>query len=1512
MPPKRNTSIGRKTSAARRVSVARSVESEEAREARLEADQARLSSTRANETSPQRQARLCDKRTRSATSRANETSPQRQARLEADRARLSSTRANETSPQRQARLGADRARLSSTRAQENERDLKNAAFNYNPAFEYQTHPNVIIGKMIVVCQHCSATKWKGEAPGMCCNNGKVMLPVLNPPPDPLKSLMSGTTPASRHFLDNIRRYNCCFQMTSFGAKEIREPGFMPTFKIQGQVYHRFGSLLPTSTENPQFLQIYFMGDPEVEAQMRCSIIPDLRQAIVHDLQGFLHRCHAYVGIFTTALEHMPNDDFKIRIRPDKTPHGEHQRRFNVPTYNEVAIVMVGNDFEPRDIVLRKRDNMLQRVADTHRSYDSLQYPLIFWQGEDGYYFGIPQTDPSTGQAVQSKKVSSQDFYAYRIMVRVGEENHILKCKMLFLQFIVDMYAKIESERLRYIRCHQQELRAENYIHLRDAMASESNPNELGKRVILPATVTGSPRHMHEYTQDAMTYVRKHGRPDLFITFTCNPVWPEIQENLFQGQSSSDRHDLIARVFKQKLTKMVNVITKSHIFGETRCWMYTIEWQKRGLPHAHMLFWLVEKIKSTEIDNVISAEIPDPQGDPLLHAIVTKNMIHGPCGHLNRSSPCMVDGKCSKKFPRDLISETQTGDDSYPLYRRRKPGDGGFTAKLKMKVGKGHQEVEVDNSWIVPFNPLLSKMFQAHINVEWCHSVRSIKYICKYINKGSDQAVFEVQGNQPIQDEVQAFQLGRYICSNEAVWRILNFSIHERYPTVMHLSVHLENGQRVYFRPETLQQQMQVPPRTTLVAFFELCQQDPFARTLLYCDVAHHYTWDVSHKQFHRRKQGRDVQGHPGVKATDALGRVYSVHPSNAECFYLRMLLHVVQGPTSFASLKTVGGVVCETYREACERRGMLENDSHWDMTIAEAVISQSPQRIRHLFAILLTTWAISNPKALWEKYKLAMTEDYLMHAQRENPNLRIDFCDAIYNKGLTELENLCLSMAGKALASLGMPSPPLDPNNGNLCAEVFRQTNYQTDQLQKYVSEKEPLLTADQRSAYQTILQQVEGNNGSILFLDAPGGTGKTFVINLLLAKIRLQKKIALAVASSGIAATLLEGGRTAHSALKLPLNLAHGDAPVCDISKGTGHAKVLQQCFIIVWDECTMAHKRALEALHLTMQDLRNNKSLMGGVTVLLAGDFRQTLPVIPRSTGADELNACLKASYLWRSVRTLKLTTNMRVRLSGDQLVGVFSNQLLALGNGQATVDAQTGLIKFPANFCTLVNSAEELIVKVFPNIQQSFARHDWICERAILAPKNESVAKINLQIQRMLPGNGKSYHSIDTVTDPNEAVNYPIEFLNSLEPSGCPPHILHLKIGTPIILLRNLDSPKLCNGTRLIIKALLSNLIEATILTGCGKGENVFIPRIPIIPNDLPFSFRRLQFPIRLAFAMTINKAQGQSLKVAGINLEQPCFSHGQLYVACSRVGSPRNLFILTHDGTTKNIVYQKALQ
>ena len=225
-------------------------------------------------------------------------------------------------------------------------------------------------------------------------------------------------------------------------------------------------------------------------------------------------------------------------------------------------------------------------------------------------------------------------------------------------------------------------------------------------------------------------------------------------------------------------------------------------EKRGLPLAHILIWLHYKITSKEIDDVISAEIPDENVDKGLYDIVVKNMIHGPCGALNENSPCMAKGRCTKQYPRLLVPNTITGNDGYPQYRRRSTEDGGKTAIIKKRNGT---TIEVDNQWVVPYSPLLSKTFNAHINVEYCNSVKAIKYICKYVNKGSDMAVFGLQSEIKDIDEIVQYQAGRYISSNEAVWQSLSFPIHERSPAVVHLAVHLQNGQRVYFSESNVQQ-----------------------------------------------------------------------------------------------------------------------------------------------------------------------------------------------------------------------------------------------------------------------------------------------------------------------------------------------------------------------------------------------------------------------------------------------------------------------------------------------------------------------------------------------------------------------------------------------------------------------------------------------------------------------------------------------------------------------------------
>jgi hypothetical protein len=390
-------------------------------------------------------------------------------------------------------------------------------------------------------------------------------------------------------------------------------------------------------------------------------------------------------------------------------------------------------------------------------------------------------------------------------------------------------------------------------------------------------------------------------------------------------------------------------------------------------------------------------------------------------------------------------------------------------------------------------------------------------------------------------------------------------------------------------------------------------------------------------------------------------------------------------------------------------------------------------------------------------------------------------------------------------------------------------------------------LNEEQTLIADTIAENLD--QGGIYFVDAPGGTGKTFTSKIVLADARRKGLTALAVASSGIAATLLPGGRTAHSTFKLPLDLAKEDKPICNVKRNTDVAEIMKEVKLIVWDEATMSHKKAFEAVNRMLQDIRDskdvlwkiedytlknradiwrsndewtfveknslmiikntsnnkvlgstadgkvileefseanigqqwiqskanseqyftfknavsmkfltaisndalevkdqkNEELFGGVLVVLTGDFRQILPVVPGGTKADELGASIKSSFLWEHVKTLKLTTNMRVHLTGDPEAAEFAEILEDIGNGELGRDTQ-GIVGFPPEIC--VKDKKELIESTYPNLAQHYQNSDYLQERAILAPTNDDVENISKIILEDMPGEGKVFRSFNKV--------------------------------------------------------------------------------------------------------------------------------------------------------------------
>ncbi|XP_071680445.1 uncharacterized protein [Lolium perenne] len=482
--------------------------------------------------------------------------------------------------------------------------------------------------------------------------------------------------------------------------------------------------------------------------------------------------------------------------------------------------------------------------------------------------GDEDNDPASGG---NKCVSVRDYYCYKFQMRPGIFNPILHGKRLFQQFAVDTYIKIENSRLDYMWNHQDKIRADLYQGLMDSLhAGEGSADAIGKRTVLSGTFIGGPRDKRRRYMDAMALVRKYGKPDIFLTMTCNPNWDEIKRELYPGQTPQDRPDLVVRVFRAKLEELKNKLFQKDILGKVKAYVYVVEFQKRGLPHAHFLLIMEGRYKLTcpeQYDKLISAELPNKIKYPELYKM---------------------------------------GKDSYPLYRRRNDG-------CKVMVRKAW----LDNRWVVPYNPHLLRHLNCHINVEACSSIKAVKYLFKYIYKGHDRASITVSEADRTDSNGNIDEINQYrdASSGQDIQQVVN---------------------------------RQGVEKSMLTEYFAANRLHEEARGILYRDFPEWYTWQKGKKGEDKHWQRRAVKKDGTRTKRIQVGRIVSAHPAEGDRYYLRVLLNHVTGATCYDDLKTVDGQLLGSFREAAERRGLIEGDNTLDESLTESTLFEMPSSLRRL------------------------------------------------------------------------------------------------------------------------------------------------------------------------------------------------------------------------------------------------------------------------------------------------------------------------------------------------------------------------------------------------------------------------------------------------------------------------------------------------------------------------------------------------------------------------------------
>ncbi|KAE8230528.1 hypothetical protein CF326_g4466 [Tilletia indica] len=1303
------------------------------------------------------------------------------------------------------------------------------------------------------CMFCGAVRLDYETGIFCCKSGTKMLDPL-PPLTPLLNQLS-TLPA---MATSSLHLNQVFQFAVqwYSGSRVRFGPGPPAVAVEGTVTRR---VLPVDRDGSP-LNTYLYFPERLEAEEIEGISHLWRRGIRRELQHFNTLLHEFQQFETEEA------GTTLELRTEGPAR-------------EIAAILhygAGANRTPRSFyVHRAEDDGASRLSYNSELYEPLSYPILFPLGTPGW--------PIPGW-------TQREYYRFLLLT----ERRFRDFAMLGSLYIIDMMCRIEDQRLDFVTRGlaraRQNSRAPAAHEIDEHEPEHGGIDPASFNLNLPSSFVGSRSYRAEHVSDALALAKQFGKPHGMLTLTTNPEWDELKEMLGPGQTATSVPIITVRVFRARLAKVMAVFKKG--FGGLRYSIKVIEFQRRGLPHAHIVFALDKEIPIQQLDKVVSGEVP-PETQPRLRALVLRLMRH-PDDHvvrrdgtLNTNSRCNKDGRCVWGFPQPITEETTVDPvTERVIYRRR-------TAQDQM---------------IAQYPPMILLAWEGHAHIDFSVSLESFVYIFKYIHKGPDYVDFrfaepaegfEETATRAADDYIRA----RYLSATEATWRLMAFDLTSKVPSVARLGVH-EPGANI--------------PQYSVSATSHGSDASSLTRYFLRPDIYSNMTYIVYNESVTFRRATDDELANPdmlqdfeALEKTEVaqqsrpqvvkrrtrgvkVARIKAVRPGAGEIFYIRQLL-LHKAASTWSGLKAVVGADgittrYSTFQEAAVAEGLFAGTDEATLAMREAIAVFTPtKQLRFLYCLLVVDGALA--LNMWEEFRIVMSRDFLPLALGRDPTEEEQ--DTAAECALRDISHVFASM-GKYAIDYGLEVEVLRSPEADVDRDFFRG---QTQQLRQDAARSRLRFTAGQRDLYNELMAAVlRPNDAKLHLIQGRAGRGKTFVIQAVINQLRATGHVLAVSGATGLSASAFVRGSTVHKMFSIPVvDDMDSTAVTSRLTADDRMAGFLLASSAIVIDEIWALHRSVIEAVDVVMRLLTRVDSPFGGMVVFGVGDPRQTAPVVKGGGKSQIIEHSFLSSPLFDRFKLHELTVSMR---NGDDVD--FSGWVDGVGDDWSGANINIGSF-FPSTVS--MQDAQDFL---FPGYITADPHAS--SARAFLSPYNVAVAEFNTRVLETLPGQATVVKSFDgvkgDVEEGQENLASP-DYLNSMNQPGTPPHALSLKPGALCVVMRNFSAADgLVKNAKVSVVRVGQRCVTVRVL---GSRSEFTLPKITFEfqPAYFPFVIIRKQIPLRLAYALTFHGCQGATLDRSVIDCRLPVFTHGQRYASISRCRHRSHSVALLSDAIAEHV-------